>query len=97
MSSHKYAIGEVLFYVNDYGVFWGERRVVELSDPFRPGGEPRYYVETSSAPWFPIGESNLFATRKEAESAAAKRQRGKGEALSALLEEDALAGCFDDL
>lgn len=54
----KFAVGDLVSYVNDYGVKFPERRIVgsELVE----GREPRYFLEPTDAPWFSVRESSLI-------------------------------------
>lgn len=53
----KFKLGDLVTFINDYGVKWPEKTVVGIEE--RPGEEPRYFLQPTDCPWFPTRESNL--------------------------------------
>lgn len=58
MEKPKFAVGETIIYINSNGVNFGERKIVQITHCF---GEhkPRYFIEPTDAPWFPVSEKTL--------------------------------------
>ena len=65
--THKYKVGDIVTYVNDYGVNWGPTLITGLG-PIRVYNSVTYFyyykeilgVEKSAqALWFPVKEQNL--------------------------------------
>lgn len=54
----KFAVGDLVTWVNEYGVKFPERTVRGVEE--RPGDEPRYYLAPTDAPWCPVRESHLM-------------------------------------
>jgi hypothetical protein len=65
MSEHKYEVGQIVNWVNDYGTNLGEREVVGLCNPYSDGGEPRYYIAPIDTPWFALSESELTLSENQ--------------------------------
>ena len=55
----KFKAGDLVTWVNDYGVKFPERRILRL-DEENKGNEPRYFVEPNSAYWMSVHESKLM-------------------------------------
>lgn len=54
----KFTIGQKVVFINDYGVNWGEKTVVQYEwDEVRGN---TYLYEPTDTPWFFTGERNLF-------------------------------------
>ncbi|UOF81260.1 hypothetical protein [Caudoviricetes sp.] len=62
----KFEVGQIVDFVNDYGVVFPNRRVLKVVHPILNDclikGEPCYELEGSDCPWFPSRERNLRAT-----------------------------------
>ncbi len=54
----KFKIGDLVTFVNDYGVKWPERTVVGTDDSAE--GEPRYFLNPTDSPWMSKRESQLI-------------------------------------
>ena len=57
MTNSKYKVGDIVTYINAYGVNWGKRKIVEVTERT---GRPCYYIEPTDTPWFAVGEENLY-------------------------------------
>ena len=53
----KFEVGQVVHFVNPQGVFWPEKKIIEIVDV---DGENRYHYEGSDTPWYATSEDNLF-------------------------------------
>lgn len=60
--NYKYAIGEKVVYVNDFGVVWGIKTIIGLDERTN---KPTYYYEGSDTPWFSVNENNLIPVAVE--------------------------------
>lgn len=69
MVTHKYAIGESVIWVNEYGVYLGKRTIAGLETRT---GRPCYYITPHDAPWFAVAESSLMSEDAAREDAAGK-------------------------
>lgn len=63
--SHKFAIGDLVIFTNDFGVCWGVKEITELAEGFTETDGPRYHYKDSDTPWFPVSEKNLQLADKE--------------------------------
>lgn len=60
MNAPKFKVGEQVLYTNDYGVEWGLRTIKAVHDGKGFSSPvPRYFIEPTDAPWFPVAEDNL--------------------------------------
>lgn len=53
---YKYAIGDKVVLVNDFGVVWGVKKIIGLDERTN---QPTYYYEGSDTPWYSVPEENL--------------------------------------
>lgn len=60
----KFNVGELVTWINGYGVKYPERRI-ERVDTDTQNGEPRYFIENSDTPWFSIRESKLIPDNED--------------------------------
>lgn len=56
----KFASGNVVTFVNDYGVSFPHRTITEVVLNARTGTPVAYHVTPTDTPWFPLAERNLF-------------------------------------
>jgi hypothetical protein len=70
---NKYNVGDIVYYVNDNGVYWGSKTIVQLADDHNPKSMCYHFTPTDT-PWYPNIECNLFATEEEAQAAAKERR-----------------------
>jgi len=56
----KYAIGDDVTFINDYGVVFTDRKIIGV-EKWEGNDEFRYFVEPSDSPWFSHKESTLYA------------------------------------
>lgn len=61
----RFNAGDLVTWVNGYGIKFPERRI-ERVDPDVQDGEPRYFIENSDTPWFSIRESKLIHDSEDA-------------------------------
>lgn len=54
---YKYAVGDKVVFVNDFGVVWGIKTIIGLDERTN---KPTYYYEGSDTPWFSVNENNLI-------------------------------------
>lgn len=59
---HKYSVGDRVVYVNDFGVVWGIKTIIELDERTN---KPTYYYEGSETPWYSVNEENFVAPEPE--------------------------------
>ena len=62
---HKYAVGDVVVYLNDFGVCWGLKTITALDTrTYDLWGEDRtvpvYHYEGTDTPWYGVSERNLL-------------------------------------
>lgn len=59
----KFKVGDIVSFVNSYGVKFPEKEVVGIESPFTFGqnGQVGYYLSPSDSPWFAVSESHLIA------------------------------------
>jgi hypothetical protein len=50
---HKYKVGDVVHICNDYGIYLGKHKIIELDERT---GKPTYFYENSDTPWFSVHE-----------------------------------------
>lgn len=55
----KFGVGDLVTWVNDYGVKMPEKTIVGIDDCVE-GKEPRYFIAPHDAPWSSIRESCLI-------------------------------------
>ncbi|MCA1807450.1 MAG: hypothetical protein LC687_06360 [Actinobacteria bacterium] len=58
-SKHKYAVGDLVVFTNEFGVCWGVVKIAELAEGFTEADGPRYHYVNSDTPWYPTSEKNL--------------------------------------
>lgn len=68
---HKFKVGDLVVYTNDFGVCWGVVKITELAEGFSEADGPRYHYEGSETPWYPVSEKNLTLADKQDRFAAA--------------------------
>lgn len=60
MSTPLFNVGSKVIYTNPQGVFLGERTIVGIENE-DSSKEPRYYIDPTDTPWYPVRESSLKA------------------------------------
>jgi hypothetical protein len=60
----KFKPGDVVEYVNDYGVKIGLKTITELDSSIWTDPQPRYFITPTDTPWYSVKESNLKAVRQ---------------------------------
>jgi hypothetical protein len=53
---HKYKVGDVVHICNEYGIYLGKHKIIELDVR---SGTPTYYYENSDTPWFSVDERHV--------------------------------------
>lgn len=61
---HRFAVGDRVTFVNDYGVSWPGKTITELAEPGLDG-LPRYHYTPTQTPWFSVSEKNLYTEAHE--------------------------------
>lgn len=59
---YKFAVGDKVIYVNDFGVVWGVKTIIELDERTR---KPTYYYEGSETPWYSVNEENFLPATED--------------------------------
>jgi hypothetical protein len=58
----KFKIGDVLDYINDYGVHIGRRKIAAIDDSKGwSDNEPRYFLTPTDTPWYSVRARCLHA------------------------------------
>lgn len=68
---HKFKVSDQVVFTNDFGVCWGVKTITKLERGFNDYDGPRYSVEPTDTPWFPVAEKNLKLA--DADDLAAQR------------------------
>ncbi len=73
---HKYAVGDKVVFVNDFGVCWGVKTISALDER---SDRPTYHYEGSDTPWFSSAEEHFRpATPEDLQATGAELQAKYG-------------------
>ena len=59
---YKYKVGDIVHICNDYGIYLGKHKIIELGER---SGKPTYFYEGSDTPWFSVHESSISTDPEE--------------------------------
>lgn len=58
----KFKVGDVVEYINEYGVHIGRRKIAAIDDSKAwSDNEPRYFLAPTDTPWYSVRERYLHA------------------------------------
>lgn len=56
---HKFKVGDKAVFTNEFGVCWGVKTIKSLENGFNENDAPRYHIEPTDTPWYPVSEKCL--------------------------------------